>query len=431
MAACKVARAARKYYTRRLMFFARKQLSIHKLCKTDDSVMKAFSEMGPSVTDTIITALTKISTSQGAMDNRLNEISKKIGERNTTLTNQFNYFQKNQTQQPQRSSFSQNRGQNSNSFRGIFRGNFGGRFRGNTRGFGGPRPNYQRFQCQNQNQISYTPRQQSYQISPQQNSNSFSQPQSSSFQPQNPNLQNQKFENQNSQPQNSNLQPQPWFEVFTPDPNYMPYTQKTQITCHKCGYPKHLATNCTIRKNPPRRGAQNPFNQNPKSITQHKNQKPRHVKKVQWQKPDTCNEFIHLDPPEMCAVLPLEGKNLSYVRLKFSSQIKRRPLIDTGSCAIALPESLFNDINLTNPKSFTLQKPFFDSVRIASGQRVSVDKQTKLLFQIKLHYFQDSFLILPTMNSVNLGNLFFKKHIITIDPKNNLLQLPDLTVQLN
>ena len=36
------------------------------------------------------------------------------------------------------------------------------------------------------------------------------------------------------------------------------------------------------------------------------------------------------------------------------------------------------------------------------------------------------------MKSDILGNLFFfKKHNITIDPKNNLLQLPDLTVQLN
>ena len=93
----------------------------------------------------------------------------------------------------------------------------------------------------------------------------FFQPQSSSFQPQNQNFQNQNFENQNSQPQNSNFQPQPSFEVFTPDPNYMPYTQQTQITCHKCGYPNHLATNCTVRKNPPRRGAQNPFNQNSKN----------------------------------------------------------------------------------------------------------------------------------------------------------------------
>ena len=133
----------------------------------------------------------------------------------------------------------------------------------------------------------------------------------------------------------------------------------------------------------------------------------------------------------MCAVLPLEGKNLSYVRLKFSSQLKRRTLIDTGSCANALPESLFNDINLTNPKPLTLEKLFFNSVRMASGQRVPVDKQAKISFEFGTHFFQDSFIILPTMSSVILGNPFFKKHNITIDPRNNLLQLPDLTVQLN
>ena len=164
---------------------------------------------------------------------------------------------------------------------------------------------------------------------------------------------------------------------------------------------------------------------------QHKDQKPKHVKKVQSKKPDTCNDFSHIDTPEVCAVLPLEGKTLSYVRLKFSSQIKRRALIDTGSCANALPESLFNAINLTNPKSLTLEKPFIDSVRMASGQRAPVDKQGKISFQIGPHYFQDSFLILPTMNSVILGNPFFKKHNITIDSRNNLLELPDLTVQLN
>ena len=94
--------------------------------------------MGPSVTDKIVTALTKLSTSQEAMDNRLNEMSKKFQERNSTLTNQFNDFQKNPTQQPQRGSFSQSRGQKSNSSRGNNRGTFKGRFGGNTRGFRGP-----------------------------------------------------------------------------------------------------------------------------------------------------------------------------------------------------------------------------------------------------------------------------------------------------
>ena len=93
----------------------------------------------------------------------------------------------------------------------------------------------------------------------------------------------------------------------------------------------------------------------------------------------------------MCAVFPLEGENLSYVRLKIFNQIKRRALIDKGSCANALPESLFHDLNLTNPKSVPLEKPFYNSVRMASGQKVPVDKQAKISFQIEPHYFQDIF----------------------------------------
>ena len=32
---------------------------------------------------------------------------------------------------------------------------------------------------------------------------------------------------------------------------------------------------------------------------QHKDQQPKHVNKVQLKKPDTCKEFINVDPPEM------------------------------------------------------------------------------------------------------------------------------------
>ena len=44
--------------------FAPKQLSIRNLCKTNESVLDAFSEMASSVTGTLVTALTKITTSQ-------------------------------------------------------------------------------------------------------------------------------------------------------------------------------------------------------------------------------------------------------------------------------------------------------------------------------------------------------------------------------
>ena len=68
---------------------------------------------------------------------------------------------------------------------------------------------------------------------------------------------------------------------------------------------------------------------------------------------------------------------------------------------------------------------------MASGQLISIQKQVSLTFSIGLHSFKDSFLILPTMNNVFLGNPFFKKQNITIDPRNNLLKLPDFTVQLS
>ena len=147
--------------------------------------------------------------------------------------------------------------------------------------------------------------------------------------------------------------------------------------------------------------------------------------------PDTCNEENYNESPEVCAVLPLEGENLLYVRLKFTYDLKRRALIDTGSCANALPESIFLELQTNIPNQIVMEDPSFTSVRMASGQKVTIKKQAKISFKIGTHTFQDSFLILPTMNSAILGNPFFKKYNITIDPRHNLLHLPDLTVQLN
>ena len=108
--------------------------------------MDAFSGTGPSVTDTLVTALTKLSTSQEAMDSRLNEFSRKFKQRHTILTNQFNDFEKNPTQQTLRESFSQNSSQNANPSRGNNRRNLRGQFRGNNRECRGTRPFNQRSQ---------------------------------------------------------------------------------------------------------------------------------------------------------------------------------------------------------------------------------------------------------------------------------------------
>ena len=86
--------------------------------------------------------------------------------------------------------------------------------------------------------------------------NRLFQPQSFSFPPQHQNFWSQIFENQNSWRYKSNFQPKASFEVFTPETDYLYYTQQTQNSCHKWGYPNHLLTIRTVRGNYRRRGAQ-------------------------------------------------------------------------------------------------------------------------------------------------------------------------------
>ena len=102
-----------------------------------DSPLDAFSEIGPTLSDTSVTALTKPSTSQKALDNRLIEMSKKFEERNMTLSNQLESVLKlqteseqNQPSQPQRGSFGNSRGQNSQN--PGYRDDNRGRYRGNN-----------------------------------------------------------------------------------------------------------------------------------------------------------------------------------------------------------------------------------------------------------------------------------------------------------
>ena len=57
-------------------------------------VMDIFSEMGTSLSDTPVTSLRNPNTSQEAMDNCLNELSKELAKFNFKLYNQLNDFQK-------------------------------------------------------------------------------------------------------------------------------------------------------------------------------------------------------------------------------------------------------------------------------------------------------------------------------------------------
>ena len=85
-----------------------------------------------------------------------------------------------------------------------------------------------------------------------------------------------------------------------------------------------------------------------------------------------------------------------------------------------------------SPNSISdLQQASFLNVKVASGRTVKVLAQVDVKFKVNDHSFQDSFLILPSRNSVVLGNPFFEKSNIEISPGENLLKLPEMTCQLN
>ena len=85
-----------------------------------------------------------------------------------------------------------------------------------------------------------------------------------------------------------------------------------------------------------------------------------------------------------------------------------------------------------SPNSISeLQHASFLNIKVASERTVKVLAQVDVKFKVNDHNFQDSFLILPSMNSVVLGNPFFKTYNIEISPGENLLKLPEMTSQLN
>ena len=120
-----------------------------------------------------------------------------------------------------------------------------------------------------------------------------------------------------------------------------------------------------------------------------------------------------------------------YIPLKFGN-LRRKALIDTGACANAMPIEFYEKLKNESSDSLSeLQQASFLNVKVASGRTVKVLAQIEVKFHVNLHEFQDIFLILPSMNSVVLGNPFFKKYNIEISPADNLLKLPDMTYQLN
>ena len=139
-------------------------------------------------------------------------------------------------------------------------------------------------------------------------------------------------------------------------------------------------------------------------------------------------------PPdfEMNAYIPLEGENLMYLPLKFDNNVKRKTLIDTGACAYAMPANFNEKLREASPNSLSdLKQAAFSNVTVESGRIVKALGQIDVQFEIIEHNFEDTFPILPSMNSVVLGNPFFRKSSMKNSPGDNILKLPEMIYELN
>ena len=98
-----------------------------------------------------------------------------------------------------------------------------------------------------------------------------------------------------------------------------------------------------------------------------------------------------------------------FLPLKFENDVNRKALIDTGACANAMPADFYEKLIEAFPNSHSeLQPASFLNVKVASGRNVKVLGQIDVQFNLNEHKFEDKFLTLPSMNSVVLGNPFFR-----------------------
>ena len=133
------------------------------------------------------------------------------------------------------------------------------------------------------------------------------------------------------------------------------------------------------------------------------------------------------------AIIPAEGTVLTYTKLRFSSGLQRRALVDTGAFANVISKQTFDE--LKDEKSLyrplKISEPKLKRVRMAGGQLVPIETELTIEFRLPDMTFVESLLVLHAANSIILRNPFYKKQHIHICAKYNLLHFPDLTLQID
>ena len=135
---------------------------------------------------------------------------------------------------------------------------------------------------------------------------------------------------------------------------------------------------------------------------------------------------------QLFSIVPLLGRTLSYVKVKFNGELERRALVDTGAFANVISRELYKELSNTNNNSITeIEKPDLDKVKMANGNIVKIDKAIKITFKLGTQTFTEDFLVLIVTTPVILGNPFFVKHKVSICPGQSYIKFPDQTLQIN
>ncbi len=107
-------------------------------------------------------------------------------------------------------------------------------------------------------------------------------------------------------------------------------------------------------------------------------------------------------------------------------------LVDTGACLSAIAVSLFNTINEGSPENIIIcaEKPNFQ-VQAANGDNCNVFFKTVISFELGGQTFNEECLVLDKMNTPLLGLPFFIYNKIDLLTSKGMLQMPNMTYQLN
>ena len=86
---------------------------------------------------------------------------------------------------------------------------------------------------------------------------------------------------------------------------------------------------------------------------------------------------------QLFSIVPLLGRTLSYVEVKFNGELERRALIDTGAFANVISREFYQELKNTNINSIIeIEKPDVDKIKMANGNIVKIDKAIKVTFKL-------------------------------------------------